>query len=248
MTSHASARASADGAILDVFGRPALGGEGPGLAGVACIETSYGDGWKGAGEGSNNQGAIQCGSWKGARFSYVDTHPNADGTSTRYRTDFRKYSTTGEGWSDLVRVVYVNRGRASVRAAAIVRDWYAMSTALHTTGYYEGFGKTVGDRITNHYRSLSRAIARADGAMVLPIVPITSLPHTVRRGEGTRGEPSEAVKLMQRELQVAADGIFGGVTLVALRAYQRGHGLVDDGVCGPRTWETLFGDDYVVPR
>jgi hypothetical protein len=245
VTTHLMARASARGSILDVFGREPLGGEAPGLAGVASIETSYGDGWRGAGVGSNNMGAIQCGgSWKGTRFSYVDTHPNADGTSTRYQIDFRKYSTAREGWRDLGLVVYVNRNRASVRAAAIVSDWRGMSQWLHTTGYYEGFGKTIADRITNHYRSLSRAIARADGAVALPVVPITSLPHTVRRGDGTRGTPGEAVRLLQRELQLAADGLFGRVTENTLRVWQAGHGLVPDGVCGPKTWEALFSDDY----
>ena len=245
MTTHAQARAFAAQSIGVVFNREPLGGEADGEAGIGCLETSYSDGWKGSGVGSNNMGAIQCGSsWKGERFSYVDTHPNADGTSTRYQIDFRKYATPLDGWTDLCKVAYVNRGRASVRAAAIARDWYGMSKSLHDTGYYEGYGKTVADRIQNHYRALSRAIARANNEKP-PIVVIHEIPHTVRRGDGCRGTPDEAVRLLQMELRLAADGLFGPRTETALRLYQMAHGLVADGVCGPKTWEALFHDEYV---
>lgn len=239
MTSHAQARGYATQALRRRFGREPFAGEVKALAGVACLETSYGDGWKGAGKGSYNMGAIQCGSgWKGLRFSYIDTHPNKDGTSTKYQVDFRKYGTVDAGWSDLVNVVYVNRGRQSVREAATLGDFYRVSQTLHQTGYYEGFGKTVADRISNHYRALSKAIAAADGA-IAPVVPLQTLPDTVRRG--SRGE---AVKLLQRELQIAADGEFGPFTESCLMGYQMAHNLTIDGVCGPKTWTALFADEY----
>ena len=244
MTTHAEARELGRQAVAVVFNRDPVGGEVAGVAGVAFLETGYGDGWKGAGKGSNNQGAIQCGAgWTGDRFSYTDTHPNSDGTNTKYQVDFRKYATPILGWVDLVKVVYVNRKRSSVRAAAIDHDWYQMSRCLHDTGYYEGYGRTVAERIQNHYRALSRAIAKADGAAA-PIIPVLSLPKTVRKGNGCRGTPDEAVKLLQMELRLAADGIFGPATETALKLYQMAHGLVADGICGPKTWEVLFHDEY----
>ena len=246
MTTHSQARMLATQSIQAAFGRDPIGGEAEGEAGIGYLETSYGDGWVGNGVGSNNIGAIQCGSsWPGQRFSYFDTHPNSDGTSTKYKIDFRKYSTPLDGWIDLCRVAYVNRSRESVRAAAAARDWYGMSKALHNTGYYEGYGKTVEDRIRNHYRALSRAIARANSEK-LPVVDISEIPRTVRRGDGCQGKPDEAVKLMQMELQISADGIFGPATLERLRDYQSAHDLTVDGVCGRKTWETLFNDEYKV--
>lgn len=243
MNIHTEARTAAAASIQRVFGREALGGEAAGEAGVSWLETNYDKGWKGAGKGSRNKGAQQCGpNWKGRRFSYFDTHPNADGTNTKYQIDFRAYDSEEDSWDDMCRTVYVNRGRVVVRAAAVDRDWFAMSKGLHSTGYYEGYGKTVAERINNHYRSLSRAIALADGAAKLPLVPIVRLPETVSRN--TRGV-NEAVKLLQRELQLAADGLFGNHTDRVLRLYQASHGLVDDGVCGPKTWEALFHDEYV---
>lgn len=163
MTTHVEARALAKQAIEHVLGGVPARGEIWALAGVACLETNYGQGWKGVGAGSNNMGAIQCGkSWTGERFRYTDTHPNADGTSTPYSIDFRKYPTPLDGWIDLVKAAYVNRGRESVRQCAESENWYGVSAALHNTGYYEGFGKTVGDRIHNHCLALEGAIARAN--------------------------------------------------------------------------------------
>lgn len=165
MTTHQQARAYAEQALRTVFVDEPARGEIWALAGVACLETSYGDGWKGAGVGSFNMGAVQCGpSWKGQRFSYSDTHPNKDGTSTPYHVDFRKYATPLDGWIDLVKCVYVNRGRDIVREAAKLESWADVSAGLYKTGYFEGFGKTPADRISNHYRALSNAIAKANAA------------------------------------------------------------------------------------
>ena len=245
MTTHHEARALAQNALGVVYHQaPSLTSPVVAcLAGVASLETSYGDGWKGAGRGSNNMGAIQCGGgWTGGRFSYTDTHPNTDGTSTPYRVDFRAYPTPLEGWVDLVRTVYVNRGRAKVLAAAQAGDVLGVSRALHDTGYYEGYGKTVEDRVQNHYRALSRAIAAAD-AVQAPRVPVAGDLPALRRGA-----VGEDVRLLQRELHLVADGILGAVTERAVMDYQSEHGLTADGVCGPRTWGVLLADDYTPPE
>ena len=239
MTTHAEARALATEALGQRFGRAPHPGEVVHLAGISRLESSYGDGWKGAGRGSNNMGAIQCGAkWKGDRFQYIDTTPQSDGTSKRYVTSFRKYPTSLDGWLDLVSVAYVNRGRETVRSAAEFQDTLGVSTELHRTGYYEGFGKTVDDRIRNHYRQLARAIKDATGAG--ESVKVKQLYPTVRRG--SRGE---VVKILQAELRLARDGIFGPITEAMLRDYQHEHRLTIDGVAGPKTWLALINDDYV---
>lgn len=239
MTTHAEARALATEALLQRFGRAPHPGEVVHLAGISRLESSYGDGWKGAGRGSNNMGAIQCGAkWKGDRFTYTDTKPLPDGTSKSYVTSFRKYATPLEGWLDLVAVAYVNRGRETVRSAAEFQDTLGVSTELHRTGYYEGFGKTVDDRIQNHYRLLARAIKDATGAG--ESAKIRAIPPTIRRG--CRGD---VVKLLQAELRLARDGIFGPITEAMVKDYQHQHRLTMDGVVGRNTWLALFGDDYV---
>jgi peptidoglycan hydrolase-like protein with peptidoglycan-binding domain len=55
--------------------------------------------------------------------------------------------------------------------------------------------------------------------------------------EGARGD---RVLEVQREVDVAADGIFGPATREAVRAFQRGHRLADDGIVGPQTYRRMF--------
>lgn len=197
------------------------------LAAVSFLETGYGYGWKGAGQGSHNMGAIQSGSsWKGEVFIYTDTHPNADGTNTPYTIGFRKYPHREAGWDDLVRVVYVNRGRDKlVQAAALSGDDLAFSRAMHTTGYYEGYGKTVEERIRNHCKHLQRGLQDGEPADETPVLK-----------EGDRGE---AVKEVQRLLGLVSDGVFGPRTKAAVARFQALHDLPVDGICGDDTWELL---------
>lgn len=207
-------------------------------------ETLFGYGWHGAGKDSHNQGAIQCGGWSGARFIYVDTHPNADGSSTKYEACFRAYPGDPEGWADLAKVMYTGR-RRQVAEAALREDWAGVSAMMKATGYYEGFGKTEADRVANHLRAMMKGVKRALAVLgapdvVIPPSAITEIPDTLRLGS-----TGEAVKLAQRNLKIAADGIFGRVTAVATRKYQTENGLVVDGVIGPKTWKALLTDDYV---
>lgn len=62
-----------------------------------------------------------------------------------------------------------------------------------------------------------------------------------------RGMRSEDVKVLQRQLGVGDDGIFGGNTEAKLRAWQRAHNLVPDGIAGPMTWAAFDRADAVAP-
>lgn len=54
--------------------------------------------------------------------------------------------------------------------------------------------------------------------------------------KGLSGEP---VRILQQKLGVEADGIFGGGTDAALRAYQSQNGLDADGIAGPDTFTQM---------
>jgi peptidoglycan hydrolase-like protein with peptidoglycan-binding domain len=55
-----------------------------------------------------------------------------------------------------------------------------------------------------------------------------------------RGSRGKEVKVVQRVLHLADDGIFGKGTARAVRRYQRRHGLAADGVVGSATWQSML--------
>lgn len=70
-------------------------------------------------------------------------------------------------------------------------------------------------------------------AAVIPAMDSENRP-TLRRGAA-----GEFVEFFQRKIGVSPTGTFDAGTEAALRAFQRDHGLVPDGIVGPRTWATL---------
>jgi peptidoglycan hydrolase-like protein with peptidoglycan-binding domain len=55
-----------------------------------------------------------------------------------------------------------------------------------------------------------------------------------------RGATGELVNLIQSKAGTAVTGTYDAATEAAVRAFQRTHGLVPDGIVGPRTWATLL--------
>ncbi|MDE6273206.1 MAG: N-acetylmuramoyl-L-alanine amidase [Muribaculaceae bacterium] len=54
--------------------------------------------------------------------------------------------------------------------------------------------------------------------------------------KGSRGND---VKLLQRKLNLMADGIFGSLTEESVKEFQKANMLKVDGIVGPKTWEAL---------
>jgi N-acetyl-anhydromuramyl-L-alanine amidase AmpD len=68
---------------------------------------------------------------------------------------------------------------------------------------------------------------------VIPAVDSDNRPTLRRGGEGAR------VELIQTRIGMPATGRFDARTEATLRQFQRDHGLVPDGIVGPRTWATI---------
>jgi N-acetylmuramoyl-L-alanine amidase len=54
-----------------------------------------------------------------------------------------------------------------------------------------------------------------------------------------KGTKNNDVKVLQEMLGIAQDGVFGAYTELAVKEFQRQHGLTADGVVGTKTWEAL---------
>lgn len=158
---HKQARLDALDAFTDVVhSRPSLN-ELRMLEAVALHETTFGAGWKGDGVGSFNMGAIQADkNWAGETFGATDTHPTATGGATSYDARFRKYATALDGWTDLVRELYLRR--SSVRKAAASGNPLSVAKAMRATSYYEGSGKTEDERIRGYAQALADGLWEID--------------------------------------------------------------------------------------
>jgi hypothetical protein len=53
------------------------------------------------------------------------------------------------------------------------------------------------------------------------------------------GSKGSAVKILQKQLGITADGDFGPKTKAAVIAFQTKHGLTAEGTVGPKTWDAL---------
>ena len=78
-------------------------------------------------------------------------------------------------------------------------------------------------------------------------VPPEPGPEPVKHKTLRKGDKGPEVKEMQEKLlkhgerlpKFGADGSFGNETLAAVKSFQKSHGLVVDGICGPKTWAEL---------
>lgn len=87
-------------------------------------------------------------------------------------------------------------------------------------------------------------VARVLAGGVQPLAPIPAVERDVPDGAEPRatlrrGSDGPLVHALQTALGIQADGMFGAITEAAVRAFQRQHQLVPDGIVGPRTWALL---------
>jgi peptidoglycan hydrolase-like protein with peptidoglycan-binding domain len=87
----------------------------------------------------------------------------------------------------------------------------------------------------DEFRRVVAGIMRGTHA-VRPLIPAAT---DAGRRTLRRGDQGEDVKLVQAKVRVTDDGRFGPNTEAAVRTFQRGNGLVGDGIVGPETWAKI---------
>jgi hypothetical protein len=89
-------------------------------------------------------------------------------------------------------------------------------------------------------KEVARHLSGSAPPPLIPAVDSNDRP-TLRRGSANN--PKDSVKELQRGLGIKGnkvDGVFGPMTEAAVRQFQRTHGLVPDGIVGPKTWKKLL--------
>jgi hypothetical protein len=147
-------------------------GESLALRSVASHESNYGLGWKGAGVGSNNMGAITRkpnadGSCPVDSFPYGDSKRSGAGGEggklETYQTCFRRYATPAAGFQGLRDVLFGQRPAVKAGAA---KSLEAVATAMRESSYYLGTAATKAEQIEAYRSALdrnARAIVKATG-------------------------------------------------------------------------------------
>jgi peptidoglycan hydrolase-like protein with peptidoglycan-binding domain len=72
-----------------------------------------------------------------------------------------------------------------------------------------------------------------------PDAPLIPARDAGNRPTLRRGAKGPLVEQIQNKVGVHADGKLGSITEAAIRQFQRNHGLVPDGIVGPRTWAAI---------
>ena len=98
-------------------------------------------------------------------------------------------------------------------------------------------------RIFDAVRGPHFAVLLVLAALAVAAVPALADPGASASGGATalsevvvkRGDRGSAVRNIQRELGITADGVFGEQTERAVKRFQRRHDLVPDGIVGPLT-------------
>ncbi|ASU34785.1 peptidoglycan recognition protein family protein [Mucilaginibacter xinganensis] len=76
-------------------------------------------------------------------------------------------------------------------------------------------------------------------ALIPSVTPATaSKPARATLRRGLDNNP-ELVKIVQTRLGLTADGNLGPKTEAAIRAFQKAHDMVPDGIVGPKTWQAI---------
>lgn len=76
-------------------------------------------------------------------------------------------------------------------------------------------------------------------AGIAPAPSIIPQADAANRPTTRRGDTGKAVEVIQAAVGVPVNGTFDAATEAAVREFQRKHGLVPDGIVGPRTWANI---------
>jgi GH24 family phage-related lysozyme (muramidase) len=120
-----------------------------------------------------------------------------------------------------------NCGQANLKT--LVKDRSIAQIANALPMYCKASGRTLDGLVKRR---------NAEKALFLKPVPVVHpYPgHPVKKGSTN----TIAIKLIQVKVGVTSDGVWGSKTDAAVKAWQKAHKLVADGIIGPASWKVMF--------
>lgn len=192
-----------------------------GAAGTSLLAKNY-----------HNHFGLKCGSkWKGASVNMKTKEEYTVGTLTTIKDNFRAYTDDVEGVKGYYDFINTSR-YANLKTASSPLEYAQM---LKADGY-----ATSSTYVTTLVSTVNKYdLQKWDEILNTSTTPQTTKP-TLKKGSR-----NEAVKTWQLFLNIHGyscgdvDGIFGSKTETAVKAWQKHHGLVADGIIGPKTWAAM---------
>ena len=201
--------------------------------GMACIESGYGTSnimrkhcaFMGQKVGSGRTAKKY---WSGKFFVAKTSEEYTVGVHTIIKDAFRAYDNTRQciyNYYELLNTSLYSRVKADA-------NYSTQMAQIKTCGYMTSSTEVDSViKVINRY-NLTRFDTKLDKpSTILPIL--------------RKGDRNDYVKAWQTFLNGAGypcgkiDGIFGKKTEAAVKAWQSDHGLVPDGIIGPKTWGSL---------
>lgn len=182
-----------------------------------------------------------------AHKARVSEHnPDSDGTIDAFDMDVNLFGSdndTGSAAEDAEVRKLIKEFLSKPEAQLVIYDRHIYNPDIQggKARWYGDWssGKNPHDHHVHFQARQSKEDRQYNGDKVKDAQP-TPAPTKVKASELKLGDQGSDVKVLQRALgRLEVDGKFGKVTESRLKAYQRGHGLKDDGIAGPLTLKSL---------
>ena len=196
----------------------------------ACIESAFGT--SSLGYRWHNYFGMKCGSsWKGKSVNLSTKEEYVPGQLSTIRDNFRVYDSMEEGVKGYFDFISTKR-YANLKDAQTPKEYLEL---IKKDGY-----ATSSSYVNTNLNCISRYDLERFDWNKLP----EKNPYKLSKRILTKGDKGESVKWLQWELNqhgagLKIDGIFGNQTKLSVLLFQGDHGLVADGIVGPKTIAAL---------
>lgn len=196
----------------------------------ACIESAFGT--SSLGYRWNNFFGMKCGSsWKGKSVNLSTKEEYTPGQLTTIRDNFRAYDSMEEGVKGYFDFINTKR-YANLKGAKTPKEYLEL---IKKDGY-----ATSSSYVNTNMNCITRYnLDRFDWNKALEKNPYNLSKRIIKFGD--KGESVKWVQwqLNQHGASLTVDGIFGKQTKLSVLLFQGDHGLIADGIVGPKTIAAL---------